>query len=117
MVDTTLLTEAASSDLGYGYDSSGNILIKTEDSDTAVSSIQISGGNGTAAGVPGGSIQLAPGSANTGNADGGDLYIFGGSGSGSGRQGQILCPALPSADPHVFGALYITAGSLMVSAG
>jgi hypothetical protein len=117
MVETTPLTSAASNDLGYGYDSSGNILVKTEDSDTAVASIQITGGASTGDGVAGGTITLAPGSAGTGDSDGGDLILFGGSGSGSGRQGQILMIAIPSVDPHVFGALWNNLGILTISAG
>lgn len=70
--------------------------------------------NGATAGGNGGGVQvLASNGAGTG--DGGDVTIDAGAGSGGGANGNIILATLPSADPGVPGALYRTAGAVMVS--
>jgi hypothetical protein len=60
----------------------------------------------------GGNVNITGGY--TGSTAGGDVIIQGGSGT---SVGLVKMPALPTADPHVLNALYLSAGALMVSAG
>lgn len=65
-------------------------------------------------GASGGEIRLTGGDGSSG--DGGDIVIQAGQSSG-GDDGNVKILNLPTSDPNVVGALYVTAGALMVSAG
>lgn len=78
--------------------------------------VTISGGAGQNAG-PGGPVYINGGSGLSGNA--GHVHINGGISSG-GTAGLIILGdqvALPTADPHVAGALWNSTGTLKISAG
>jgi len=53
--------------------------------------------------------------ASTAAANGGDVVIRGGTATGTGNNGHIMMDQIPSSDPGVPGAIYRTAGALMVS--
>ena len=66
----------------------------------------------------GGSVELTAGTAGGPDlSNGGDITLTVSGGFTGGRHGQIILSGLPTADPHVVGALYSTAGILHVSAG
>lgn len=66
----------------------------------------------------GGGIKINPGDAETGSGQrGGDTLILHSAGDGAGRQGLTILRGLPTADPHVAGALWSNLGIVTVSAG
>jgi hypothetical protein len=80
---------------------------------------QIKATGGKADGT-GGGVLLRPNSGMVGSGKaGGDVHVNLGTGDGAGRQSLVLIEGagLPTADPHVVGALYSTAGVVHVSAG
>jgi hypothetical protein len=75
---------------------------------------------GAGAGKVGGKVSLSGGNGSadgTGDAHGGNVEIAGGTGYGTGHDGYIVMPNLPTADPAVAGALWNDSGTLKVSAG
>ena len=78
-------------------------------------SVSINAGNSGA--KAGGQIQLYGGNAGSGNNAGGDILLNPGTGAGAGRVGLIITVNVPTADPHVVGAIYSVAGALHISAG
>jgi hypothetical protein len=82
---------------------------------------QATGGVFTALGGLGdgtpGDLELFGGGVGTGTGmRGGDIKLLPTQGDGAGRNGQVIV-TIPTADPHVVGALYSTAGTVKVSAG
>lgn len=76
--------------------------------------------NGATNAGTGGGIDLVGGGAGTGQGlNGGDINVRPGQGDGAGRHGLIIIGSggLPTADPHVVGALWSSAGVVHVSAG
>jgi len=94
----------------------------TQAVDVATKALTISGQNVAAASTSnlvGGSVTIAGGngaSGSAGAAHGGNLVLDGGTGYGTGHKGYIIMAGLPTSDPGVSGALYVSAGALMVSA-
>lgn len=82
--------------------------------------VTLDGGHGDGTG---GNATLMSGQAASGtNKPGGDVIIAPQAGDGSGRHGLVILggignPALPTADPHVAGALWNNSGVVTVSAG
>lgn len=64
---------------------------------------------------PGGDVSLL-GGFNSSTGKGGDISIMAGN-SLEGTPGNILMTAIPTADPHVVGALWNSAGTLKISLG
>lgn len=75
------------------------------------------GGAGGATSGAGGNAVVAGGAAVNGNSNGGDVHIDGGAKHGSGTVGNVIMGSLPTADPHVVGALWASTGVVTVSAG
>jgi hypothetical protein len=89
-------------------------------------------GQATHAGSTGGELHLVGGQAGVADAHGGAILIQSGLGAGTGNsgnitiqtgtvsagtRGNIILGGLPTADPHVLGALWNSTGTLKVSAG
>lgn len=64
----------------------------------------------------GGSVSLGGGAAAAGSGlHGGDIVLEPGAGNGAGRHGTIVTSGIPTTDPGVAGALWLSGGQLVVS--
>ena len=143
--DAGLLYDKTTGDLTVGNDVSlgndltvgaaatvGTTLGAGDTTLTGLSVTGIDGADGVAtdeAGSPGDSVDVTAGDGGDGTlgdadgGDGGDIVLTPGAkgvkagGGTDGRIGLIILNNVPNADPGVAGALYTTAGALMVSAG
>lgn len=106
-----------SGDTQAGTGNSGVAFLGSSDAGGKSGNTSIYTGKSNGADQDAGSIVIACGSATNGNANGGDIHLNTGNGVGTGRSGLVTISNLPTADPHVVGALWNSSGALHVSAG
>jgi hypothetical protein len=93
-------------DIIGGYGDNGN---------STPAELEIQGGVGSG---NGGSVVATLGDAESGsNGNGGNFMIHPGAKDGTGRIGLVVISAIPTADPHVAGALWSSSGIIHISAG
>lgn len=98
----------------------------TADAGDGAYGASIAANNGESNGNGGGLVFAAADALSGSGGDGGSVMVLAGAGDGAGAHGnitfivqggQVIVTGLPTSDPGVAGALYTTAGALMVSTG
>lgn len=102
---------------GEGSGNGGNFFLTAGGGGTTGvgGQFQIKGGLGGATTGAGGDLFLQAGNAQAGDSNGGGIIFNAGTKSGAGTDGQIMMPTLPTSDPAIPGALYVSAGTLKIS--
>lgn len=108
----------------FGFDEHGNVVNGGSTVTVRLSTVRgimtqnlvIAGGENTGSGNTGAGLILSGGLAGSGGG-GGDVVIAGGGTLSGGSTGQVIMPSLPTSDPVISGALYISSGVVKVSTG